>query len=217
MDSFSAHHQAGTSLVLDPKSTALLVVDMLHDFCEAGGAMVLPNAQALYQPQNRLLGAIRDAGGVVVFVNDAHRPQMRRDREFLKRDTHCIEGSPGAAVVAALSQASEDLAVTKRRYSGFFQTDLDLTLRDMQIETVIVVGVVTNICVRATVHDAFFLGYQVVVPEDCVAATGAREQSSTLYDIATHFGWVTGSNEVLASLTEGAAIRNTERFLVSAN
>lgn len=212
MDSFSAHQKPETDLVLDPKRMALLVVDMLNDFCEPAGEMVLPNAQVLYEPQNQLIRATREAGGLVVFVNDAHRPQMRRDREFLKRDAHCIEGSPGATVVAALAQAPQDLVVTKRRYSGFFQTDLDLTLKDMQIESVIVVGVVTNICVRSTVHDAFFLGYQVIVPQDCVAATGAREQSSTLYDIATHFGWVTHSNEVLSALTQGEAIRNTEDF-----
>ena len=83
----------------------------------------------------------------------------------------------------------------------------------MQIEAVIVVGVVTNICVRSTVHDAFFLGYQVVVPEDCVAATGEREQASSLYDIATHFGWVTRSDDVLAALTGGQKIRNAEQYL----
>ncbi len=58
-------------------------------------------------------------------------------------------------------------------------------------------GVVTNICVRSTVHDAFFNGYQVVVPSDACAATGPREQESSLYDIATHFGVVAQSQDVL--------------------
>ncbi|MFK7964037.1 MAG: cysteine hydrolase family protein [Burkholderiaceae bacterium] len=213
MDSFSAHQQSGADLGLEPERTALLIVDMLNDFCEPGGAMVLPDADVLYEPQNRLIGAIREAGGQVVFVNDAHRPGMRRDREFLKRDAHCIQGTAGAAVVSALSQTPQDLTVTKRRYSGFFQTDLDLTLKDMQIDTLIVAGVVTNICVRSTVHDAFFLGYRVAVPEDCVAATGEREQASSLYDIATHFGWVTRADDVVAALTEGVKIRNAEQYL----
>ena len=78
------------------------------------------------------------------------------------------------------------------------------------MDTVIVVGVVTNICVRSTVHDAFFHGYQVIVPEDCVAATGPREQESSLYDIATHFGFVTDANEVAAALEEGTPVRNRE-------
>lgn len=80
----------------------------------------------------------------------------------------------------------------------------------MGVDTVIVIGVVTNICVRSTVHDAFFHGYSVIVPEDCVAATGPREQISTLYDISTHFGWVTDSGEVMRGLLEGAGIGNKE-------
>jgi ureidoacrylate peracid hydrolase len=67
---------------------------------------------------------------------------------------------------------------------------LDLLLKDMTCDQLIVFGIVTNICVRSTVHDGFFLGYEVVVPEDCCAATGPREQESSLYDIATHFGVV---------------------------
>ena len=72
----------------------------------------------------------------------------------------------------------------------------------------IVMGVVTNICVRSTVHDAFFHGYRVVVPEDSVAATGPREQESSLYDIATHFGIVSDSRSVVAGLIERVAIEN---------
>jgi ureidoacrylate peracid hydrolase len=100
--------------------------------------------------------------------------------------------------------------VLKRRYSAFFNTDMDVTLRDMQIAALVVMGVVTNICVRSTVHDAFFLGYEVVVPEDCVAATGPREQASSLYDIATHFGTVSTSQEVEAALLRGAPLTNRE-------
>jgi ureidoacrylate peracid hydrolase len=74
----------------------------------------------------------------------------------------------------------------------------------------VIAGVVTNICVRSTVHDAFFLGYQVVVPEDCVAATGPREQASSLYDIATHFGTVCDCAQVVRALLEGAPLTNRD-------
>ncbi|WP_371743508.1 cysteine hydrolase family protein [Pusillimonas noertemannii] len=67
-------------------------------------------------------------------------------------------------------------------------------------------GVVTNICVRSTVHDAFFLGYRVVVPQDCVAATGPREQASSLYDIATHFGVVSTADSTMAALSSGSPV-----------
>jgi ureidoacrylate peracid hydrolase len=77
---------------------------------------------------------------------------------------------------------------------------LDLTLKDLCIDTVIVMGVVTNICVRSTIHDAFFRGYKVLVPRDCVMATGEREQESSLYDIETHFGDVTTSDRLVRTM-----------------
>lgn len=100
-------------------------------------------------------------------------------------------------MVDELRPRNNDVMVTKRRFSGFFETDLDLTLKDLQVDTVIVMGVVTNICVRSTIHDAFFRGYRVIVPRDCVMATGEREQQSSLYDIETHFGDVTTSEKVI--------------------
>jgi len=100
------------------------------------------------------------------------------------------------------------MRVHKHRYSGFFQTDLDLVLKDMGCDQLVIFGVVTNICVRSTVHDAFFNGYTVIVPEDCCAATGAREQESSLYDIATHFGAVSDSAAIIAALVSGAALES---------
>jgi ureidoacrylate peracid hydrolase len=65
---------------------------------------------------------------------------------------------------------------------------------------VIVTGVVTNICVRSTVHDAYFLGYDVIIPVECVAATSPEAQETTLYDIETHYGTVSSLDEVLSRL-----------------
>ena len=78
------------------------------------------------------------------------------------------------------------------------------------VDQIVVFGVVTNICVRSTVHDAFFIGYEVVVPRDCCAATGPREQESSLYDISTHFGIVTDARSVVAALSSGRIIENQE-------
>lgn len=209
-DTFSAHRTSDSGTRLDPRRTAVLVVDMINEFCVDGGAMVLPGAERLYGPQNAVIRAARDGGAAVVFLVDTHRRNMRREREFLKRTPHGFEGGWGCQVVADLDQRDDDIVVVKRRYSGFFNTDLDVTLKDMEIDTVVVLGVVTNICVRSTVHDAFFLGYQVFVPEDCVAATGPREQDSSLYDIATHFGIVTSSTEVVNALTAEGVVHNKD-------
>lgn len=208
MDQFSSQREYHNDLVLDPLSTAVLVVDMVNDFCTSGGSMVLPNAESLYPSQMMVLTAARNSGAKVLYVNDNHRSGMKVEREFVKRSPHCIENSWGSEIVAQLAPTKNDFHVVKRRYSGFFQTDLDLTLRDLQIESLVVMGVVTNICVRSTVHDAFFLGYKVVIPQDCVAATGPREQDSSLYDIGTHFGWVSTSSQIIEAFQDGNPIRN---------
>lgn len=208
MDTFSVAHKVETVIKLDAPRTAVLVVDMLNDFCKPGGAMVLPGYERLVAPQRAVIDAARQTGATVAFIVDTHRKNLRREREFLKRTPHCLEGSWGAQVIDDLKPHPNDIFVTKRRYSAFFNTDLDVTLRDNEIDTVIVMGVVTNICVRSTVHDAFFYGYQVVVPEDTVAATGPREQESSLYDIATHFGIVSDSRSVVAGLIEHVAVEN---------
>lgn len=178
---------------------AVLIVDMLNDFCKDGGSMVLEEGLETVGPIQRLIAAARAKGLPIIYINDCHRAG-KYDREFEKRAPHCIEGTWGAEVIEELAPLESDYCIPKRRFSGFYQTDLDLVLRELGVKTVIATGVVTNICVRSTCHDAFFLGYNVVVPEDCVRATGPREQASTLWDIETHFGTVTTADEVIARL-----------------
>ncbi len=196
-DSFS-EKRVTRELRFDPSHTAVLVVDMLNEFLEDGGVMVLQEGQKLYDPVNRLLEGARAAGASVLWLCDEHPPGP--DKEFEKRIPHCIKGTWGAEVVDALKREPAELRVPKRRYSGFYGTDLDLRLRELGIQHVIVTGLVTNICVRSTVHDAFFHGYDVVVPEECVAGTSEREQASSLYDIDTHYGTVMALKDVLAIL-----------------
>lgn len=201
VDAFSEVRKT-TKWHLEPGTTAVLVIDMVNDFLVEGGKMVLPGGDHIVPQQRALMDAARQGNIPIIYVNDAHRPGLKEDREFLKRGEHCIEGTWGAEVIEALKPEPNDIQVTKRRFSGFFETDLDLTLKDMGINTLIVMGVVTNICVRSTIHDAFFRGYRVIVPRDCVEATGPREQESSLYDIETHFGDVCVSGELLNAIRD---------------
>jgi ureidoacrylate peracid hydrolase len=196
-NSFSEKHVEERQLKIDPARTALIVVDMVNEFFEPGGKMVLEGGKSLYMPMNQLLDAAHNTHIPVFYTNQWLRPD---DSLFKKRIPHCLIGTWGAQVVDALHQSPEDITVHKRRYSAFYQTDLDLFLRERKIESVIVTGVVTNICVRSTVHDAFFLGYDVIIPVECVAATSPEAQETTLYDIETHYGTVANLDEVLTRL-----------------
>jgi len=200
-DSFSEKRMQSTRPRLDPARTAVLVVDMLNDFFKPDGAMVLEGGDVLYEPIDRLLVHARSAEMPVFWLNQALYPE---DKLFEKRVVHCLEGTWGAEIVDDLSFGEDDVIIAKRRYSGFFQTDLDLHLRERDIRHLVVTGVVTNICVRSTVNDAFFLGYDVYVPRDCVMATSEEHQETHLYDIDTHYGTVLELDALLAELGAGA-------------
>lgn len=200
-DSFS-ERRTGETAEFRPQQCAVLVVDMLNDFFKEGGEMVLAGGDVLYEPIETLTRTARQLKMPVFWLNQWLAPD---DTLFKKRVVHCLKGSWGAEIVDDLTVAPEDVVVHKRRYSGFFQTDLDLHLRERNIQQVIVTGVVTNICVRSTVNDAFFLGYNVFVPSDCVMATSDQLQESHLYDIDTHYGTVLSLADLLAVMQSSAA------------
>lgn len=154
---------------------ALLVIDMLRDFvAEEGSLYCGPVASALVGPVAAEIEAARAAGAPVVYVCDRHLPD---DPEFAMFPPHCVAGSPGAQVVPAVAPRPGDRVIPKRRFSGFFGTDLDLTLRELGVERLRLVGVCTNICVLYTAADGRMRGYEVEVPRDGVASfdAGAHE------------------------------------------
>jgi ureidoacrylate peracid hydrolase len=201
---FSEHRQPDDAS-LAPESTAVIVVDMINEFLEDGGLMVLASGRALYQPIQQLVDAAHAAGTKVIWLRDEHDDLS--DPEFRKRIVHSLKGTWGAQIVDALKPGPDDIIMPKHTYNGFFRTPLHDTLQRLGITTVIMTGVVTNICVRSTCHDAFFLGYNVLVPEQCVAATSEREQASSLYDIDTHYGSVISLERALNLLAQQEVTR----------
>lgn len=184
---------------LNLHKAAILIVDMMNDFCKPGGKMVLEDGYLIVEPIQQLVAAAREHGIPVVWICQKYRPN-KYDKVTEKRVGTCYEGTWGAQQIDELPILPQDFVVNKRRYSGFFQTDLDLTLRDIGCEKVIVGGAVTNICVRGTVADAFQLDYEVFVPRDCVRATSDREQESQMWDFETHFATVCTSDELIDAM-----------------
>jgi ureidoacrylate peracid hydrolase len=148
---------------VDPKSTGIIVVDMLNEFCKPGGAMVLPGYEVLIPPQKKVIEAGRQAGCPIVFVVDTHRANMRQEREFLKRTPHCLEGSWGAQIVEELKPHEGEHVIVKRGYDGFANTTLDTVLRNLGVTTCVVVGVMTGVCVSSTVRGGVELNYHMTV------------------------------------------------------
>lgn len=146
---------------------ALLIIDMLNDFIRENGALPVPGAEKIVPSIKSLLSAFREREQPVIYICDSHQPD---DAEFEVWGSHAVKGTWGSEVIEELRPESSELVIYKRRFSGFFGTDLDLTLREKKVEEVVVTGVLTNICVLYTASDAYQRGYRVVVPSDCVAA-----------------------------------------------
>lgn len=157
-------NKGSIDLTADRATTALLVIDELGDV--AGG----PLEGVLLEPTlrtARLVEAAHEAGMPVIFANDAHIPGL--DRELLLWGDHGIAGSPEAQVSPQIPVLPSDHIVQKRRYSAFFQTGLRLLLTELGVDTLILTGFDTNICVQHTAADAYFNNFNIVVVTD---ATG---------------------------------------------
>ncbi len=158
---------------------AILVVDMLNDFATEA---FCDHELTVVEPMNKLLAQARKIGVPVIFCNDAHIKGV--DRELNLWGDHAIAGTKGAEIIPTLTVAESDYVVPKRRYSGFMQTGLDLLLRELEVETLIVTGLYANICVRHTAGDAYCLGYNVVVPRDASDSFVKTEYESDLQYLA---------------------------------
>ena len=177
--------------------TALLVIDMIREFVTGrlGGA----HAQAVVPGIERLVDAARRSDSPVVYITDAHLPGV--DHEFEVWGSHAVAGSPEAEVVPELEPEEGDHRLYKRRYSAFYATGLDALLRELKVDTVILTGVLTNICVQHTAADAYFRDYRVVVPTDCVNALTPEEQETSLAFMARMYdAMLTDSDSVVKTL-----------------
>ncbi|MDF1594182.1 MAG: cysteine hydrolase [Desulfobacterales bacterium] len=141
---------------------AVVVIDMLNDFVT--GSLKCDRAQRIIPPLQKLLESARSKGVPVIYSNDCHYPGI--DNELKLWGEHAIKGTEGAEVIKELKPQKEDFIIPKRRYSGFFQTDLHLLLRELRTETLIMTGLHANMCVRHTAADAFSWGFKIIVPTD---------------------------------------------------
>jgi len=144
---------------------ALLVIDMLKDFVNEGGSLVVEGAGDLVEPINWEIKKARQGGDLVVFVCDAHD---RDDREFTVWPSHAVEGTEGAEIVEELDRRPGDPVVKKKRYSAFYNTDLEEVLENHGVDHLVLTGVLTDICVMHTAVDAAMRDYRVTVLKDCV-------------------------------------------------
>jgi ureidoacrylate peracid hydrolase len=219
-------------LSLDMAKTAVIVCDMQNDFAAEGGmfhraGIDIAPIQAAVAPTACVLGAARAAGVQIVYLKMEFRPDLAdagapdspnwrkhlplggigepspapdgREGQILIRDTWNTE------IVPALAPEAGEIVVSKQRYSGFFETDLDRILRSLGITTLIVTGCTTSVCVESTIRDAMFRDYTCLLLTDCTAEPiGAdlprSNHEASLLVMQRLLGWTATSDAVVAVL-----------------
>src|SRR5438094_624535 len=188
-------------IAIDPARSAVIVVDMENDFAAKGGmfdraGVDVSGAQKAIGPTAKVLAAARQAGLKIVYLKMGYRPDLSdlgatdsvnrtrhlkfgvgqkiqtpdgRESRLLIRDTWNTD------IVTELKPQASDIVIYKTRFSGFYETDLDATLKKLGIKYLIVTGVTTSICVESTVRDAMFRDYLCVLLKDCMSEPIGRD------------------------------------------
>jgi nicotinamidase-related amidase len=158
---------------------ALLIIDMLNDFVLQGAPLKVPDAQGIIPNIQKQIKMARKNNMLIIYICDSHD---RNDQEFVRMGwpPHALAGCEGAQVIDSLKPSPLDRVITKKNYSGFFDTELDSVLKEGNISGLLITGCVTNICVLYTVADAVQRGYKVSVLKDCVAALDQQDHEFAL-------------------------------------
>ena len=219
-------------ITIDAAKTAVIVVDMQNDFGTEGGmfhraGIDISMIQRAVGPTARVLGSARRAGMKIVYLKMGFRPDLSdlgapdsvnrvRHLERFKvgqtilapdgRESRIlIRDNWGTDIVPELKPQGDDIVFYKHRLSGFYETELDATLKRLEIKYLVFTGCTTSVCVESTIRDAMFRDYLPVLLADCTGEPigyhfPRSNHDASLLTIETSLGWVSGSEEFLNAL-----------------
>jgi ureidoacrylate peracid hydrolase len=193
----------------DPKYAALIAVDVQNVFVSPEGSASkrgedVGAAMAMVPNLLRLIDEARRIGLTIVYIRTTHS-EWTDTPSWIYRTSQksglniCREGTWGTEFYEGIVPLPTERVVIKHRYSAFINTDLNTVLKARNIQSVMVCGVATNVCVETTARDAYMYDYYVTMIEDCSAAYEPKLHLGTLENIRRHFGLVASSNEIIDS------------------
>ncbi|MFC4950017.1 cysteine hydrolase family protein [Pseudonocardia sp. GCM10023141] len=161
---------------IDPRRTALLVIDMQNDFVEEGAPLEFPEGRRILPTLQKVLDAARSHAMPVIYPAHVHRPggaDMGIHRDLyppVAEGKALVDGERGAEIDPALAPHPGELVIKKHRYNSFYATDLEIVLRGLGVETVVLTGMTTECCVLGTARGALECGFRSVVLSDACAS-----------------------------------------------
>lgn len=211
-------------LEIDVRRTAVIVIDMQNAFLSRDGMFDLigaeiSNIRKAIEPCKKVTGAARAKRLKVVYTMHNYSPDLRDSggknspnwykegslisyREHLKwRDKLLIRGTWGADIVEELKPQEGDIVVEKQRYSAFCGTNLDIILKTYNIKYLAFTGVTTNICVEASLRDAFYLEYfPILISDAALTSSSPFSQDAAIVNVKLCYGWVTTTEDFAKSI-----------------
>ena len=162
---------------VDPRKTAVMIIDMQNDFIEEKGKLYVPRSEKLIKPIKSILDKAREAGATIIYTQDWHHDD---DPEFEVWGEHALADSWGAEIVEELKPKEGEFVVKKPSYDAFYGTPLEHILRYRGLENLILTGVLANICVLHTAGSAAMRGYRLIIPVDCILALNEFDYALSL-------------------------------------
>lgn len=192
---------------------ALIVIDMQNDFLKPGGALYYNDVPMAAVPNiKRLMGFCRQTGIPVIYTktllnNGFDISPLEVAYQPVLRDRGLRVGTWGADIIDELSPAPAEPIICKHRYDAFYNTNLDVILKNIRgmgvVDTVIITGTVTNVCCESTARAAFMRDYKVVFSSDACGAFDSAAHKGTLRNIQHFFGRVVDTDTLLRALMTG--------------
>jgi len=201
---------------LSESKVAMIVVDMQNAYLDDEGSMNksgmdITELKKTILPVSSLITACRSVDVPIIFTRYVLRADYKdaglrsvRGPKF-KEINSLVVGTWDSELDPRMDQRLEDYVLDKTRYSSFYNTSLEVILRGLGVDTLIVCGVTTEICVESTIRDAYFRDFKIIVPKDAVAAMDIGRHKGTLATIEFGFGSVTTSAELINDLSGIAA------------
>jgi ureidoacrylate peracid hydrolase len=221
------------AVALDTAKAALIVVDMQNDFGSKGGlfdhaGVDITSIQKVVPATARVIAAARKAGIRVIFLKMGFQPDLsdmgsddspNRVRHLRfgvgqpmkspdgKEGRFLVRNTWGTAIISELGPAPGDVEIWKTRFSGFYETELHVTLKTLGARQLVFTGCTTSVCVESTVRDAMFRDYQCVLLRDCMAEPIGNNlprsnHEASLLSIEALFGWTASSDELIRCLSQ---------------
>ncbi len=189
--------------MINPKQTALLIIDMQNDFVEEGAIFEVPKIRKNLNSYKAFIDFCREKGATIIYTRHCYDPKQNPiearlfpelKRGGLRKETR------GWQIYDVLKPEKNDTVINKTRYDAFYDTKLDNILRSKKINTLIITGTMTEVCCESTARSAMFRDYKILFCDDLTYTFSQKTHKHTLKVIASHFGDVTIASKIMKTI-----------------